>query len=70
MISKEEWSEWKSSLVTKEFFNAVNQRREENKEALAVRVIEGQDYACWYGGYIQALQDVMNTDLGEINDED
>lgn len=61
----EEYRDWKSSDVTKTFFQKVMERREDLKEVLAMSRGEDPEYL---RGYCQALLDIANTDYQDMRD--
>lgn len=59
-ISKSEFMDWKSGLVTKAFFEAAQQRIEESKDILAATA--GQDSAndSFLRGFIRAYYEMQD----------
>ena len=60
MISREDWIDWKSNTVTKEFFNAIQERIEDSKEILASSAGLDQLADNFFRGFIAAQREVLD----------
>jgi len=68
LVTKEEWSDWKASLVTKAFFQAAEDRKQDAKEILGVSA--GQDQASdnFYRGFIAAYNEMQEFRIEDLDE--
>lgn len=62
MITKQDFIDWKSSPVTKAYFQEVDKLIENMKEELTFTDVDMLRYK---QGYIQSLKDILNVELQE-----
>lgn len=67
-LSKEEFSEWKSSFATKQFFESVIVRIEDAKDVLSATAGLDSLQDRYIAGMIQAFREVLSTEWEEGND--
>lgn len=65
MITKEEFSEWKSMEVTKAFFDACTERIMDAKDILASGAGIDSAYDNYLRGFIQAYKEIKEFRLEE-----
>lgn len=66
VITPEEWDEWKHHHITKAFFSAMKDRREEIKENLVMGSYEEDGYA---RGAAQVLLNILEMSYDEFKEE-
>ena len=70
MITKEEWVDWKSSHVTKAFFQACQERVEDTKELLSSSAGLEPTTDNFYRGFIHAYKEIQDFTIDfESTDE-
>lgn len=65
MITKEEFVDWKSNLVTKAFFQAAEERVEDAKELLAGQAGLDSIYDSFLRGFIKAYREMTEFRIEE-----
>jgi len=68
-ISKEEWVQWKDSIVTRGFFQAMNERIEDCKDILAVSAGLNPDEDNFYRGFIRAYSEALDFKIDDMEGE-
>lgn len=62
-VTKNEFLEWKSSYVTKQFLEAIQNRIEETKEILAISAGLEPDNDRYLVGMIRAFNEVLDVSV-------
>jgi len=69
MITKEEWVEWKTHPVTRGFFQACEERREDTKELLIAQAGLDPDSDNFYRGFAAAYKEMQEFTIEGLEDD-
>ncbi len=69
-MKKQELQEWLNDPVTKEYFQAINTRIEDQKEILSYQAGRDPESDSAMRGYIQACRDCTEMPFTDIEDAD
>jgi hypothetical protein len=69
-MKKQELQEWLNDPVTKDYFQAVKIRIEDQKEILSYQAGRDPENDSAMRGYIQACRDLSEMPFTELEDED
>lgn len=69
-ITKDEFNQWKTEYVTKEFFTACNERSENAKETLATSAGVDPAQDNFMRGFLFAYREIQNFYVDDIKEED
>ena len=70
MISKSEWTDWKTSLITRAFYAACDQRIEDAKEILAGTAGTDSDADNYMRGFIAAYREMLDFKVEDVENDD
>ena len=70
MISKTEWTDWKTNLVTRAFYAACNQRVEDAKEILGGTAGIEPEQDNYLRGFIAAYKEMNDFRIEDIEEDD
>jgi hypothetical protein len=65
VLTEEEWQEWKTNSITKEFFKALIKERETVKEQLVMGLYEEEGLARGVAKCLKDLTDMTYNDFRE-----
>lgn len=69
MITKSEWMDWKSNLVTRAFYAACEQRVEDAKDILVGRAGLEPDNDNYMRGFIAAYVEMSDFRIEDVEDD-
>lgn len=67
-ISKEDFVDWKTNLVTKAFIEATQERVEDAKDILASTAGLNPDQDSFYRGFIQAYREIADFRIEDFDE--
>ena len=70
VIDRDEFVQWEAQDITKAFFRSIQEKREDVKEVLVVQAGENPTNDAVLRGYCLALNDILNTSLGDVSEGD
>ena len=70
MISKTEWTDWKTNLVTRAFYAACSQRVEDAKEILGGTAGIEPEQDNYLRGFIAAYKEMNDFRIEDIEEDD
>jgi hypothetical protein len=69
MITKTEWTDWKTNSVTRAFFEAAMERIEDAKDILGNTAGIDQAQDNYFRGFIQAYNEMQGFSIEDVQDD-
>lgn len=66
MITREEWTDWKTHQVTRAFMSAAEERVEDAKEIMAGSAGLDSNNDNFFRGFCAAYREMQNFNIGDI----